>query len=486
MSLRQKTIRGVAWSAIENFGRQAISFSVFFILARLLGPKAFGLVALASIFLAFIQIFLDQGLSQAIVQRQKLEPEHLNAAFWTSLTTGIVLTIFSILCASSVASLFKQPAITPIIQWLSLSFLLSAFSSVQQAILQRRLAFKPLAIRALVGITIGGTVGIMMAFKGFGVWSLVGQQIAGGLAEVCVLWWTSDWRPSFSISIRHYRELFSFGIYDLGFNFLNFLSRRGDDFLIGYFLGSTMLGYYSVAYRVLTVLTQLLTSTTNKVAFSTFSRLQQEPERMRNALYTATQMSSLIAFPAFLYVVALAPELVTGLFGSQWAPSIPVMQILALVGILQSVSYFTTSTIVAMGKPDWRLMLIALYCVTNLIAFALVLRWGIVYIAAAYVIRAYLFSPLPVWMLYKLIRINISTYLRQFVAPLLGSLAMVTCILGVKYLLSDVIDLQTLLVLCTAISLVVYAAAIYLVAPKLFLQVVDYVQLLKPAPLKKG
>lgn len=291
-----------------------------------------------------------------------------------------------------IADLFKEPQIAPIIRCLSLGFIISAFSSVQEATFQRKLAFKSLAIRSLIAVVIGGIVGVTMAFMGFGVWSLVGQQLANSFVQVLVLWSVSDWRPGFRFSPKHFKELFSFGVNVMGMNLFNFLNRRSDDFLIGYFLGSIALGYYSVAYRLLLILTQLLTTIIVKVSLPTFSRLQQEPERLRNALYKAIQLTSLITFPGFLATVILAPELVTVIFGQEWSPSIPVMQVLNLIGILYAYFYFNGSVMMAVGKPSWKLALDFIQAVSNVIAFAIAVQWGIVAVAAAYVIRGYLMA----------------------------------------------------------------------------------------------
>jgi O-antigen/teichoic acid export membrane protein len=182
-SLRQQFIKGIIWSAIQNWGTQGISFLVFLLLARLLKPEAFGLVSLAEVFLAFVRIFLDQGFSAAIVQRKELEPEHLNTAFWINLGISLLLTLFGIAFADTVATFFKQPELIPIIRWMSLSFFLSAFSQIQSAILQRKFRFKALATRCLIGAFIGGIVGIAMAFFGYGVWSLVGQQLSNQIGD---------------------------------------------------------------------------------------------------------------------------------------------------------------------------------------------------------------------------------------------------------------------------------------------------------------
>ncbi|MEA5598362.1 MOP flippase family protein [Rivularia sp. UHCC 0363] len=480
MSLKQKAIKGVIWSAVESWGQQAISFGIFFLLARLLGPESFGLVALASVFLAFVQVFLDQGLSQAIVQRHELEEEHLDTAFWTNISISVLLTTLSIACASFVANFYNEPQLTPIIRWLSLGFVFGSLSSVQNAILQRKFAFKALAIRSVVAILIGGLVGVTMAFMGFGVWSIVGKELANRLAQVLVLWWVSDWRPGFKISKRHFKELFSFGINVLGIQLLHFFNSRSDDFLIGYFLGSVALGYYTIAYRLLIIMTQLLGSVTSKVSMPTFSRLQQDLPKLRYAFYTATRFTSLASFPAFLGMSALAPELVRVLFGERWLPSIQVMQILAFIGILQSVYSFNGNIVMAMGKPSWSLGISCINAVVNVIGFSIAVRWGIVAVATSFVIRGYLLSPLPLLAIRKLTNIDLKTYFGQFISPSVASLGMVGIILAIKYLLHEQLNLYALLTLCIVIGTLVYAIIIALIAPKLFQQLIDLAQSVVP------
>ncbi|MBE9209871.1 lipopolysaccharide biosynthesis protein [Nostoc sp. LEGE 06077] len=472
-NLRQQAIKGVIWTAIDIWGRQVISFGVFFILARILGPKAFGLIALSSLLLNLLQVFLDQGFSQAIIQREKLEPEHLDTAFWTNLGISGILTILTIACSSLVANLFKEPQLASIICWLSLNLLLNAFNSVQDTIFQRQLAFKILATRSLVTTVTGGVVGITMSFMGYGVWSLVGQQLSISLVRILIIWKISEWRPKFRFSPRHFKELFSFGVNIMGISLFNFFTRRSDDFLIGYFLGSTALGYYTVAYRILSILTDLLTSVISKVSLPTFARLQQEPERLKNALYQAIELSSLITFPGFLATVALAPEIVQVVFGDKWTPSIPVIQVLNLIGILYAYFYFNGSVIMALGKPSWKLALDGVQAICNVISFAIAVQWGIVAVAAAYVIRAYLMSPVTIWVVWKLIRIDVPTYLRQGAAPLAATGIMLLAIFGIKYFLSHLISYSAILALATLVGLAVYVLSIFLIAPKLFWRVIN-------------
>jgi O-antigen/teichoic acid export membrane protein len=484
VTLREKTIQGIAWSGVQNWGSRALTFSVFLLLARLLSPEDFGLIALASAFVAFAQVFVDQGFAQAIIQRDELEPQHLNTAFWTSLVLGIIMTVLGLLIAPYLAGLFDEPKLAVVVRWLSASFLLGALSGVHGAILQRDFAFRALAVRQLLGVSAGGVLGILMALNGFGVWSLVGQQLFGALAGTVVLWFASAWRPSLQMSKKHFNDLFSFGINIIGTNLLNFINRRSDDLIIGYFLGPVALGYYSVAYRLLLILTELFAQTINSVAFPVFSRLQNDRQRAQRAFYKLTRLASLVAFPAFLGASYLAPDVVYGLFGEQWATSIPVMQILSFIGILHVVLYLHHSAIRALGKPAWTLRMTLLNASTNILAFLVAVKWGIIAVAAAYVIRGYLTAPVEVWMLRKLLHLHVPTYLMQFITPLTGSVGMLICIFASKLLLVDALGIITPVAL-VIVGVVAYFAVLLLFAPALLQEVFGAIQILVPARWKR-
>jgi O-antigen/teichoic acid export membrane protein len=482
MSLREKAAKGIVWSVIQKWGREAITIVTFVILSRLLTPEAFGLVALASVFTTFVEIFLDQGSSVAIVQRAEVEREHLDTAFWISILTGALLTVGSIAASGLVAAFFGEPRLAPILNWLSLGFIFNSLSTTQLAILQRKLAFKNLAARSLAATIIGGVVGISMAFMGFGVWSLVAQNLARALAAALVLWRSSDWRPGFNLSKKHYKDLFTFGISIVGNNVLNGLVRRSDDLLIGYFLGPTLLGYYTVGYRLLLAIIRLVTQVTNTVAFPTFSRLQHQPERMRRAFYNVTQYTSLLAFPIFIGLAALAPEVVPALFGEKWAPSIPVMQVLALIGILQSVLFFNGSVIRASGKPSWELGIMLLNATCSVIGFLLVVRQGIVAVAASFVIVGYLLAPVSYIAVHKLLQIDFRTYLWQFVSPLAASLMMVAVIMGLKYVFRDqVLNMYLELSTYLVASVLTYILVLGLTARSLCREVLELANLVLSA-----
>ncbi|HLO14158.1 MAG TPA: lipopolysaccharide biosynthesis protein [Anaerolineales bacterium] len=480
-NLREKTGKGIFWSVIQKWGRSGIATVIFIILSRKLDPDAFGLVAIASAFTIFIELFLDQGFGSAIVQRVVLEPEHLDTAFWINILTGSLMTAGLVAASGFVATAFHEPRLTAVLRWLSISFVLSSLSSTQISILQRKLAFKDLALRSLIANAIAGVVGVGMAFAGFGVWSLVGQDLVSDLAGAIILWKASDWRPGFKVSMRHYKDLFSFGVSIVGNNALTVMIRRSDDLLIGFFLGSRLLGFYTIGYQLLLIIIRLVTEVTNSVAFPAFSRIQHQPERMRKAFYKVTQYTSLFAFPVFIGLAVLASDLVPAVFGKKWAPSIPVMQVLSLIGILQSVLFFNGSVIKASGKPSWQFGIMLLNAICSILGFLLAVRWGIVAVAASFVIVGYLLSPVSYLAVQKLIHIDFRTYLSQYIVPLTASLAMVAVVEGLKYVLGDTsLNRYVKLAVYVFAGGLSYLLVIAVMARSLFLQVLEFVGSILP------
>ncbi|MGF1519488.1 MAG: MOP flippase family protein [Nodosilinea sp.] len=468
MSLKQKAVKGVVWTAAQNWGTQAVSLVIFFVLARLLGPADFGLVALANVFLAFMQIFLAEGFAKALIQRQQITQTHLDTVFWLNFGVSILLCGATLLGAPWIAGLFESPELAPVLRWFSVLFLITSFSTVQQAVLEREFEFRAMAIRSLIAICLSGLVGVGMALAGLGVWSLVGQQLTYELVAAIVLWRLSDWRPGLAVGLKPLRELWNFGAMTFGFNAITFVHTRADDLLIGYFLDATALGYYSLAYRILTIMTYLLVNTSNQVALPTFSRLQDDLEQFRRAYYRVVQLTSLVAFPTFVGVALLAEPLILVIFGDQWLPTVPVLQLLSLAGIIRSITFFKSSVLLALDKPHWRLAYGAFDMVLNVVAFAIAVRWGIVAVAFAYFMRAYLVFPIGQWLVARLIHLPWLTYLRQFVAPVLSTVAMTAAILALQSLLGDSLPPLALIVVSTIAGAAVYSLSIVVFAPDLY------------------
>ena len=470
-SLRSSFQLGVVWAALQRWGQSGIGFVVFLVLARLLDPADFGLVALAGALIAFLRVFIDQGFSSAIIQRDgELEPRYLDTAFWITIIAGLVLAGSLVLAAGPVARLFGEPRLAPVAAWMALMFVFTGLSVVQEALLRRRFAFKKLAVRQLVGVSLGGVVGLAMAFAGFGVWSLVARYLVESVVTTAMLWWVSDWRPGRALSLRHLRELTGFGAPILGANFLLALERQVDQLLIGYLFNAQVLGVYTVARTLLANVADLVNGVALQVGLPTFSRMQAEPARALAALHKITRAAGLVLFPVLAGIVVMAPEVVLVLFGTGWAGAAPVMQILAFLILLQCLTSWSTVVMTAFRRPGWRLGVTALNAVTNAAAVALAAPFGLVAVALAVTLRAYLIlPPVHALLMRRLVDLRVMGYLRQLAVPGLATLIMAAGVLSARHLLPEVTPL-VLLAACGGLGATLYAGALAVLDPGLVRQ----------------
>lgn len=466
MVSRQQVARSTLWAGVERWGRQLVSLVVFAIVARLLSPEAFGLFALASVFVAFVRIVLDQGLADAVIQREDPDEAYLDTAFWVSVVLGAALSLGSFLAAWPVAGLFGEPRLEPVLQGLAPTFLVTALGATHQALLTRRFGYESLALRTLVATVASGVVGVGLALKGQGVWALVGMSLTSAVVGTALLWWSSGWTPRARFSRQHARALFAFGGWLTGTRLLNFVNRKSDDLLIGFFLGPTALGYYSVAYQVLESLTGLTVGVAATVAYPAFCRLQRDLPRLRAMFVDAVQLIALVTVPAYLGVVAIAPELVAGVFGEQWMPASPVLRALMPVGVLYAFLYLNGPALMAVGKPSWHLKLTLIQGVGSLVAYLIAVRWGIVAVAASYVVRGALTSPVALSMMRRAVGVRAREVLGALWCPLAAALPMLGAIALAKTLVGDLSPRASLLVY-VPLGALVYAGAVWLLSPAL-------------------
>ncbi len=463
----QKVARGVAWAGSAKWGGQLLSFGIYTGLARLLSPQVFGLVAIGGIYIAFMLVFVNQGFGTAIVQRQDLEREHLNSAFWITGAMASCLSLLSILLGGAIARLFHEPRVAPVIGWLSLSFLLYALSSVPAALLTRERDFLALSIRSLIATAAGGVVGLTMAYIGCGVWSLVGQQLMNSTIGCVCLWSAVPWRPSFRISRRHLRDLYGFSLKVTGYDVLWFFSRNSDQTLVGYGFGSLGLGPYSLASRLISFVHDGVVGPLQSVALPAFSKLQSEPLRLERALYRFCEMSSFVSLPMFAGIFIIAPEFVKLLFGAKWIAAVPVLQVLSIYGFIRVVLGFSYPFLLAKGRPGFYLLSNAVLAVLTFGGCAACVRWSPEAIGASLAISIMLFALIFVPVASKVADFRVRLFMKSFLFPGLSSLFMLVVLALVrKVMIGNLTPLSTLAT-CVAVGAVVYVSTAFLVRPDL-------------------
>lgn len=462
-NLRRHAAKGVFWTATSNWADQIARLIVFVILSRLLEPEAFGLVALAWVFIGLTEIIADQGLADAIVQRKQIGPRHLDTAFWMSMALGLGLAVVLAALAVPIAAGLDQDSLAPVLGALCLAIPIGSSNLVQRAVLTREMAFRSLAIRTMIATVVGSIAGVAAALLGLGVWSLVAQRLITQSTGTIVLWRVSSWRPHFRFDSADARSLFAFGKHVVGFRLLNYFNANADNLLIGAVLGPVALGFYTVGYRILRLVIQLTSNLIDRVAFPLYSRLQDDHDRFRRAYYKSSAFAALIAFPVFTWMIVMAPEIVAVLFGPKWKESVPVMQVLSLLGLVRAVSYLNSSTLTALGKPSWRVVIVGITAILNVAAFAVVVTQGIVAVAVAAVCVGYLVAPMSYWAVNRLVPISARTYLKGVRGPLAASILFAGATLGLQHLLGGAGALVTL-VIASSVGAIVYLAAIQILA----------------------
>jgi O-antigen/teichoic acid export membrane protein len=478
-ALGHAAVRGLAWTMLRSVSSRMVGGLVFVVLARLLDPKAFGTIALASVFVVLLSLPVESGLGEALIQRKELTRSDLDTAFWLNNALGVGLALIMTASAGLLGELLHQPELTPVLRVLSLVFVFAALASVPMALLRRELAFRQIAVRGFAATLGGGAVGVGMALAGWGMWSLVGQILANAIVGTVVLWLACSWRPGRSVLRSSFLRLSRFGANILGERASLFASRRFDDFLIGLVLGPIALGLYAAAYRILRLLTETVIWTMEGVAFPLFSRLHGDAERARRAFYAVTQQCSALATPVFLALAVLAPELTRVALGPRWLGAIPVMQVLALVGIPHSVTYLNKAVVNAAGRPSLSLRVALLTGVVNVAGFALVVRWGILAVATSYMVCSYLLTPVSIWSVTRVLQIDLRRYLELFVAPITSGLAMVLSVTAARAALADDLTGMALIVTLLPVGGTAYLLVLCLTGRRLVMSMLSTVRRLR-------
>ncbi len=342
--------RATFWSLADTLLRQGVQFAATIVLARLLTPSEFGVIAIASFFTATARVLADGGFAVALIQRPRLSQVEKSTAFWINLTSSIGLAVVVVLLASEIARFYDASTLAHIMPAVALSIPLTALGSVQTALLNRSLNLKPIALSGGIGAIGSGAVAIIMAWLGFGVWALAVQMILASALSTAVLWIASEWVPSFEFSARAARSLFRFG----GFVFLAQISdtiyTRAYAVVLGRGYSAFDVGLYNRADSAQQFSVALLSSTINRITLPLFSRVAHDLERFSATVRRVSRLSMLANVPLMLGLAACAQPLVRLLFGPQWVDAVPVFQILSLAGLVWPLHVINLQILLSRGN----------------------------------------------------------------------------------------------------------------------------------------
>jgi O-antigen/teichoic acid export membrane protein len=382
--LTGKAVSGVAWSMSYQVGRQLLSFASVAVLARKVPPSAYGLLSMAAVITNFLETFRDMGTGNVIVREREVSDRLLSSVFWLNLGLGLVLALAVALLAFPAAAFFRESALTKVMQALAVIFLVYSLGVLPTGLLNREMAFRPIAISQLVGAVFGTAAAITAALLGAGVWSLVLGTLVSTLLATVGLWIACSWRPSLLIDWREIGSIASYSLHLSGFNFLNYFSRNADNLIVGRFLGDVALGYYQMAYTLMTYPLSNISSVIAGALFPAFSTLQDDDERFRSAFIRTSMLVGAVTIPAMLGLMVVAGPFVEVVLGAKWRSVVGLLVVFAPLGMFQSLYTLTGLAYYAKKRSDLLLRWGLISGVVYLASFFAGLPWGIQGIANSY------------------------------------------------------------------------------------------------------
>lgn len=352
MTLKEKTITGVLWSAIDNFSANSVNFVVGIILARLLIPREFGLIGMITIFIAVSQTFIDSGFGRALVRKKHCSQTDYSTVFYYNMAMGILLYVMLYFAAGPISNFFEEPLLKPMVRVLGLTLIIKSLTMIQNVTLSRRIDFKLKAKISVISSVISGLLGVGMAYTGYGVWSLVGRMIADAFLTSLLLWLWNRWKPSLVFSKASFTELFGFGSKLLLSAIINTVYGNIYLLVIGKYFSAQQLGYYTRANQFKNYPSNNIVNTMSRVTYPVLAQLQDDPVKLKSGYKQMIKTTTFITFILMTGMAAIAEPMVITLIGEQWRPSIIYLQMLCFVGMMLPLHSINLNMLQVQGRSD--------------------------------------------------------------------------------------------------------------------------------------
>jgi O-antigen/teichoic acid export membrane protein len=461
-NLTQRAVAGTAWSGLSTAGKQLLSIASVATVARMLGPGAYGVMAMANILIVFILNFRDLGTGSAIIQRKIITKSLLSSLFWVNCCFGLLLAGFVCGMSPVLAKFFKTPQLIPILCVLSFSFWLTSCGITHSSLLYREMRFRSLAAADLCAALVAYLVALTFAYRGFGVWALVFANLSNSITSVGGYWIAARWRPALEFAIQEVKSVARYSLNLSGFGIVNYFSRNADNITVGKVLGQAALGDYQMAYNLMLTPIQNISSVIAQATFPAFARIQDDDERFRLAYTRSCMLIGLISFPVLAGMGIVADPMIRTVLGGKWLGAIRVFQILAPVGLAQSIYTTIGQIYMAKGRTDWLFRWGIVQTIVLVGSFLIGIHWGIMGVAIAYCIAFLCITMPPGFMIaFRLIGLKLSEFALALLPQLVitGGMTLL-CGLWLKFL--PMIGIRAPWILLT--SSVVLGATFYVLA----------------------
>lgn len=440
-SLKQKTLKGTKWSAVEKLSVQVFQFLVMLVMARLLTPDDYGTVGLVAIFTAIAQSLVESGFSQALVRKQDRTDVDCNTVFYFNLVVSLALYGLCFIIAPFVAEFYEIPVLCPLMRVICLVFVVNGLAVVQRAIFTAVVDFRSQAIATLAAGLVSGVLGIGSAYLGYGVWALVIQQLSNALVLTVVLWMLSTWRPKLQYSRASFHELFGFGSKFMISGIINNVYNNISGMIIGKIYTPATLGYYSRAQHFSTVPSSTLSGVVSSVTYPVLCTIQDQNEKLQDVYRRLIKMSAYIVFPLMILMSAVAEPMVIILVGEKWRFSGELLTIIGFSMMWYPIHLLNLNLLAVKGRSDLFLRLEIIKKLIGLIVICVSIPFGIVVFAYCGILSSIISLVINTYYTGKLINVGFFTQMKDIFNTFIMSMTMFVLI-RLTYLLIDNIYIQ--------------------------------------------
>ena len=461
-NLKQKTVSGMLWSAVQKFGNMGISFITNIVLARMLTPDDFGCIGMLAIFITVSNTFVDGGFGSALIQKKEPTQKDYSTIFWWNIFISSLLYGVLYLSAPAIAEFYHIPLLSSVLRVQGIILIIHSLNIIQTNQLRKQLRFKRLANVTVIAHSIAALAAIILAWKEWGVWALVAQQIIGSSMISLILWYINKWMPDFCFSKESFKQLFGFGSFILCSNLINTFCNNVQGLLIGRFFTPAIMGYYTQAHKLESLASHTFTTIIEQVSYPVLSQFQSDDKALKNVLYKLTSVLVYISFPMMLILILLAEPLILFLYGEQWVASIPYFQILCVAGMsatFHGVHYYAVAS-----KGKSRDLFIGTIVKRILALIVLVLGmylWQIEGLIWGFSVGAWIIAIVNAWLVAKHIKYSMWQQLKDLSSIILLSLITFLLVYSISHTIVCNIYLKGI------IALIIYIA-VYLGLSLLF------------------
>lgn len=472
--------KSAVWSTVLNIGGRAVSITKLIILTWFLAPQAFGRVGLAILTIQIVKTIIDISEAAPLIQwSDDIEP-YLDVVFTTRIVKNILIAVVAFLIAPFAASFFDEPVVSPLIRFLSITPIIYGLRNPGVVYFRKDLEYHRKFLYQLSRDVVVAVVAIGSAVVFRNEWAIAVGYCAGKINTFVISYLLHDYRPSLSVDLDKFKKLLDFGKWVTVSSVLALALTKGDDLFIGWFLGSSALGIYTVAYRFSNAPATELTDVIADVMFPAFSQIQDDITRVHDAYLTTLQLVSTVAFPMSFGIITVAPVFVPAFLGSSWMSAIPLMQLLAIWGLLEAIERTVKPILYAIGNPHYRTTIQVLKLVSIALGmYPLTAKYGVAGTAVALIISSVFVSlPLHLYALSKSINLNLLSVARLVLPPMAISALMAIGVTSVSSL-SHVIPEKVRFVVLILVGIVVYGLPLIIIDIKLKLGYVELILNLK-------